>query len=120
VGQERGLGAIWGGFWGLFLGAGLFIIPGIGPILAAGPIVAVIVSALEGAVVVGALSALGAGLVGLGVPHDSVLQYETALKAGKFLVLAHGSRQEAQYAKDILMNDGLAAPTMHLPAQAGS
>ncbi len=101
-------------------GAGLFIIPGIGPILAAGPIVAVIVSALEGAVVVGALSALGAGLVGLGVPHDSVLQYETALKAGKFLVLAHGSRQEAQHAKDILMNDGLAAPTMHLPAQAGS
>ncbi len=113
-------GAIWGGFWGVFLGAALFVIPGVGPILAAGPIVAVIVGALEGAAVVGAISALGAGLVGLGVPHNSVLEYETAVKAGKFLVLAHGSRQEAERAKEILTNDGLTAPSMHLPAQAGS
>jgi len=43
-----------GGFWGLLFGSGLFFIPGLGPILAAGPIVAWIVAGLEGAVVLGA------------------------------------------------------------------
>src|ERR1700735_2619344 len=46
-------GAFWGGIWGLLFGAAFFVIPGIGPILAAGPVVAWIVGALEGAVIVG-------------------------------------------------------------------
>ena len=56
------MGAFWGGFWGLLFGSALFVIPGLGPILAAGPVVAWIVAGLEGAVEVGALGALGAGL----------------------------------------------------------
>jgi hypothetical protein len=68
----------------------------------AGPLVSWIVGALEGAVVVGGLSALGAGLYSLGIPKDSILQYETALKAGKFVLLAHGSVDDAARAKDIL------------------
>ncbi len=106
-------GAFWGGIWGLFFGAAFFIIPGFGPLVAAGPIVAAIVSALEGAVLVGAIGAFGAGLVGLGVPKNSILHYETAVKAGKFLVVAHGSRQEANHAKDILAQAGLPLPDMH-------
>jgi hypothetical protein len=47
------LGAFWGGLWGLLLGAAFFVIPGIGPVVVAGPAVAWIVGALEGAVVVG-------------------------------------------------------------------
>ena len=47
------MGAFWGGFWGLLFGSALFMIPGLGPILVAGPLVAWIVAALEGAVVVG-------------------------------------------------------------------
>lgn len=73
-------GAFWGGFWGLLFGSAFFAIPGIGPILAAGPIVGWIVAALEGAVVVGGVSAIGAGLYSIGIPKDSVLQYELALK----------------------------------------
>jgi hypothetical protein len=111
-------GAFWGGIWGLFFGAAFFIVPGIGPLVAAGPIVVAIIAALEGAVLVGAIGAFGAGLVGLGIPKNSVLQYETAVKAGKFLVLAHGSRQEAERARDILANAGLAAPDMHAPVAA--
>ena len=42
------LGAVWGGFWGLLFGAAFFAIPGIGPVLVAGPLVAWIVGALEG------------------------------------------------------------------------
>jgi hypothetical protein len=83
-------GAFWGGLWGMLFGA-FFIIPGLGPILVAGPLVAWIVGALEGAVVVGGLSALGAGLYSIGIPKDSVVKYEAALKADKFLLLAHGT-----------------------------
>ena len=98
------LGAFWGGIWGLFFGAAFFAIPGIGPVLVAGPLVAWIVGALEGAVVVGGLSALGAGLYGIGIPKDSVVKYELALKSDKFLVLAHGTADEVAKAKDIMQS----------------
>ena len=96
------MGAFWGGIWGLLFGAAFFVIPGLGPILVAGPLVAWIVGALEGAVVVGGLSALGAGLYSIGIPKDSVVKYETALKADKFLLLAHGTADEVAKARDIL------------------
>ena len=87
------VGAAWGGFWGLLIGAGAFAIPGIGPVLVAGPLVWII-GALEGAVVVGGLTAVGAGLYSIGIPKDSVLKYESALKADKFILTSsrHGSR----------------------------
>jgi hypothetical protein len=97
-----GVGAFWGWIWGLLFGSAFFLIPGIGPLLVAGPLVGWIVAALEGAVVVGGLSAIGAGLVSLGIPKDSILKYETALKADKFVVIAHGSSEEVAHAKDIL------------------
>ncbi len=81
-------GAFWGGFWGLLFGSAFFAIPGIGPVLVAGPMVAWIVGALEGAVVVGGLSAFGAGLYSSGIPKDSILQYEMALKADQFVLSA--------------------------------
>ena len=95
-------GAFWGGIWGLLFGSAFFLIPGVGPLLVAGPLVGWIVGALEGAVVVGGLSALGAGLYSLGIPKDSILQYETALKTDKFLLIAHGSVDEITGAKEIL------------------
>jgi hypothetical protein len=96
------LGAFWGGIWGMLFGAAFFAIPGIGPVLVAGPLVAWIVGALEGAVVVGGLSALGAGLYSIGIPKDSVVKYELSLKSDKFLVLAHGTADEVAKAKDIM------------------
>jgi uncharacterized membrane protein len=56
------IGAFWGGFWGLLFGSAAFAIPGLGPILVAGPLVAWIIAGLEGAAVVGGVSAVGAGL----------------------------------------------------------
>lgn len=92
-------GAFWGGLWGLLFGSAFFVIPGIGPLLAAGPLVGWIVGALEGAAVVGGLSALGAGLCSLGIPKDSVIEYETEIKAGKFVVITHGSFDEVSKAQ---------------------
>lgn len=106
-------GAFWGGLWGLLFGAAFFWVPGIGPLLVAGPLAAWIVGALEGAVVVGGLSALGAGLYSIGIPKDSVLKYETAIKTDKFLLVAHGTAAETAKARDILSTTGPSELNQH-------
>jgi hypothetical protein len=95
-------GAFWGGLWGMLFGSAFLVIPGLGPLLAAGPLVAWIVGALEGAVAVGGLSAVGAALVSAGIPRDSVVQYELAIKTDKYLLMVHGTSEEAAKARDIL------------------
>ena len=97
-------GAFWGGFWGLLFGSAFFAIPGIGPVLVAGPLVGWIIGALEGAAVVGGLSAIGAALYGMGIPKDSVLEYETALKTDRFLLMVHGTAMQVAQAKWALEN----------------
>lgn len=87
-------GAFWGAVWGLLFGSGLFLVPGIGPVMVLGPLAAWIFGALEGAAVVGGLSALGAGLYSIGIPKDSILKYENVIKMGKFLVIARGYSEE--------------------------
>jgi hypothetical protein len=106
-------GAFWGGIWGLFFGAAFFLIPGVGPLLVAGPLVSWIVGALEGAVVVGGLSAIGAGLYSLGIPKNSILQYETALKTGKFVLIAHGTQEEINRAHEIINRTNPEAAERH-------
>ena len=113
-------GAFWGGFWGLLFGSAFFAIPGIGPVLVAGPLVAWIVGALEGAAVFGGLSAIGAGLYGIGVPKDSILKYETALKTDKFLLMVHGTVPEVEKARDILETTQPIHMTLHSTAVAGA
>jgi hypothetical protein len=101
-------GAFWGGFWGLFFGGVFMTIPLVGHVIVLGYLAAVAVSAVEGAVVVGGLSALGAALYGIGVPKDSVIKYEADMKVDRFLVMAHGTDEEVERAKKIL---GAASPT---------
>jgi hypothetical protein len=107
-------GAFWGGIWGLLSGSAFFMIPGIGPLVMAGPIVAWIAGALEGAVVVGGVSAIGAGLYSIGIPKKSILQYETSLKAGKFMLVAHGTPDEVTRAKAVLSSSGASETQLHL------
>jgi uncharacterized membrane protein len=106
-------GAFWGGFWGLLFGAGFFWVPGIGPLLVAGPLVAMIVGALEQAVFVGGVSALGAALFSVGIPENSSLQYVTEIKNGKLLLVAHGTIDEVKRVKDLLRNAGVTTATLH-------
>ena len=108
------LGAFWGGFWGLLFGAAFFWVPAIGPVLVGGPLVAWIVAGLENAAIVGGLSALGAGLYSIGIPKDSVVTYEAAVKAGKYLVVAHGTSAEAAKAREILNTSKPAQVTDHV------
>ena len=96
------MGAFWGGVWGLLLAPAIFFLPGLGLMAMAGPVVSILVGALEGAVVVGGLSALGAALTQIGVAKDQVIKYETALKADKYVLMVHGSDEEVAKARSVL------------------
>jgi hypothetical protein len=106
-------GLFWGWIWGLLFGSAFFLIPGIGPIMVGGPLVTWLIGALESAVFTGGLTALGGALASIGIPKDSVLQYETAVKSSKFLLIVHGTEQEVEKAKNILMQNSAEAAIGH-------
>lgn len=96
-------GLLWGGTLGLLFGAALFVIPGIGPGLLADPLSVWVRGALGGAVTIGGLSAMGAGMYSMSLPKDSVLKYERAIETDdEFLLVAHSTAGEAAVARDIL------------------
>lgn len=99
-------GAFWGSLWGLLLGSAFFVVPGIGPIVVAGPLVAWIVGALEGAALGGGLGVVGAALASIGIPKDSIVRYERDLKSDQFLLVAHGTADEIERARSILGTSG--------------
>jgi len=106
-------GAFWGGFWGLFFGGLFMTIPLVGHVIVLGYLATVAIGGIENAVLVGGLSALGAAIYSLGIPKDSVLQYETAIKADNFLVMAHGTSGEVARAQSILGTSNPSSLTVH-------
>ncbi|MDH0747206.1 hypothetical protein N5D61_12725 [Pseudomonas sp. GD03842] len=95
-------GAFWGGIWGMLIAPAVFLLPGVGVLAMAGPVVSVLVGALEGAILVGGISVLGAVLKSIGVDDDEVVKYETALKADKYLLIVHGTPEELSKARTVL------------------
>ena len=106
-------GAFWGGLVGILFSSAFLVIPVVGHIIVLGPLVSSIIGGLEGAAVVGSTSALFAALTGLGIPKDSVIQYENDVKAGKFLVVAQGTPEEAARAKALLASSKPASVAVH-------
>ena len=106
-------GAFWGGIWGLLFGSALFMIPGFGPIMVAGPMVANIIAGLEGAAMLGGLGAISAGLYSSGIPKDSVIEYEAAVKAGQFVVLVQGTAKEVERARGLLSSPRVVDVKVH-------
>ncbi len=95
-------GAMWGGLWGLFFGGIMMTVPVVGSVVVLGHLAAMAFAAVQGAVVVGSLSALGAAIFSIGIPENSVIEYEAALKTDAFLIVAHGPVDEMARAKAIL------------------
>jgi len=110
-------GAFWGAIWGLMFGGVFLALPVIGPVIVLGHLAVLVVAAIEGvvegAVVVGALSALGAALFNYGVPKDSVIKYEAAVKADGFLVVGHGPADEMVRARAVLQGSDARSLDMH-------
>jgi uncharacterized membrane protein len=112
------LGAFWGGLWGLLFGAAFFWIPGVGQVLVAGTLAAMVVGVLEDAIVVGGLTCVGIALLNIGVPKDTALKYETEISAGKFVLIAHGTPAETEKAHTILEQHGKGVVALHAGAVA--
>jgi hypothetical protein len=106
-------GAFWGSLVGILFSSAFLVIPVVGHIIVLGPLVSSIIGGLEGAAVAGSGSALFAALVGLGIPKDSVVQYENEVKAGKFLVLAQGTPEEVTRARETLRASNPTTDALH-------
>ncbi|MCX6124744.1 MAG: DUF3341 domain-containing protein [Proteobacteria bacterium] len=92
-------GVVLGGALGWLIGAGMLAIPGVGPFIAAGPIMA----ALAGAGVGGAVLGVSGGLIGLGMPEFEAKRYESQIKNGRILLSVHcGTSDEVNRAKESL------------------
>ena len=96
-------GGILGGSLGLLAGIGALAIPGLGPFIAAGPIM----GALSGSAVGGSLGLLIGALIGSGIPEYEAKKYETGLKAGNILISVHtDTDEEIKQANDIFKKEG--------------
>jgi hypothetical protein len=96
-----GSGAVLGGALGLLAGIGALAIPGVGPLIAAGPIMA----ALAGVGVGGAVGGLTGALIGMGIPEYEAKRYEGYLKKGGIFLSVHcNTSDEISRAKEILKN----------------
>jgi uncharacterized membrane protein len=101
-----GRGAFWGTLWGMLFGSAFFLIPAVGPLVVMGPLVGWMVGALEGAAIGATTGVLGAALASIGIPDDSVVKYERAVKAGQYLVLARGTLDIVEHARVVLGTTG--------------
>jgi hypothetical protein len=106
-------GAIWGGLFGLLAGAGFLFVPGIGPLIVGGPLLSMMVGAVEGGAVLGGIEAIFAGLLHLGLSKDHLAHYEKQLKRGSCLVVLHGTIEEVVRAKDLLADKTLEHVDVH-------
>jgi len=106
-------GLFWGWMWGILFGSAFLFIPGVGLVMIGGPLVSWLIGALSTAAVVGGVSALGGALASIGIPNDSILQYETALKANKFILIVNGTVDEVEKAKNILSHNKAEEANVH-------
>ena len=96
-------GGVTGGVLGLLAGIGALAIPGVGPFIAAGPIMA----ALSGAAVGATTGGIVGGLIGMGIPEIEAKRYEDKLKTGNYLIAIHvHDGDEKDRAKQIFRNAG--------------
>lgn len=109
-------GAFWGGMWGLFFGGLFMTVPIVGHVVVLGYLAATVLSGVESAVMLGGMSAIGAAIYSLGIPKDSVIRYEAAVKADGFVVMVRGDAAEVGHAREILATSGPTSLDVHAQA----
>jgi uncharacterized membrane protein len=98
-----GAGGLLGGTLGLLVGIGALAIPGLGPFIAAGPLLA----ALSGAAAGAAVGGISGALVGMGIPEIEAKSYEGKLRSGNVLIAVHTDSSEQQKAaREVLKRNG--------------
>ena len=95
-------GAFWGALWGMLTGGVLLWVPGFGPLVASGHILAALAGMLEGAATLGSISAFTAWLIDQGVETTLAHKFQDLLEQNKILVIVHGDEDAVKMAEDIL------------------
>ncbi len=98
-------GVVWGVLWGMLAGAtGLFVLPGIGPLLAAGPVVETLGGAIASATMTGnamagatVLTQLASALHMIGVPSSAIEQIHRAIESGHYVIMLHCDPNQADH-----------------------
>jgi hypothetical protein len=106
------LGAFWGGVWGMLDGSAFFVIPGIGQVLVAGPLVAAIVRGMEGEFLIPPANALSAGFSQCKLPKERSGAFESAIRGSQFVIAAHGAPFETIAFTEVLTSMGHAVQAM--------
>jgi uncharacterized membrane protein len=106
-------GTVWGGIFGLLTGAFVSVVPGFGPLVAAGHIIPALAGALGGAMAVGPAAALGAWMADFAVEEAERLRYHKYLEEGKVLVIVRGDEATVAKARETLEALGGAEVKVH-------
>jgi hypothetical protein len=107
AGQGAGAGAWIGGLFGLLAGGAFLLVPGVGPVVVAGSLAAVLLGGAEGAAVGAVGGGLFGALAGWGISRQHILKYTEHLQGGKYLVIANGTTEEIARAEQILRKGDL-------------
>jgi hypothetical protein len=108
-------GAWVGGIFGLLVGAAFLWVPGLGPLVVAGSLSSALLGGLEGAVAGAAFTGVLGWLASIGISKEHILKYEESVKAGRYLVIAHGTADDAKKARAILEGTRPAELNVHSP-----
>jgi hypothetical protein len=100
--ELRKLGAFWAELCGALYGSVVFLVPGVGPIVLAGPLTSRVMEAARRGAVVGWLGVICAALESIGIQHESARRYATHLQAGKFVLIVHGPAGDVERSRSLL------------------
>ncbi len=94
--------ALWGGLWGVIFNPAFMCIPGASSLTAGGILFTTFANGLSTSLFTGGFPALGTALYSIGIPRNSIINYETAVKMKKHLLIVHGTYDEVEHAGNIL------------------
>lgn len=101
-----GIGAWWGGLFGVLIGSAFLWIPGFGPLVVMGALASSFLGMLEGAALGAVSGGLLGALVGYGMSREKALKYESIVREGNYLVMAHGNEALSETARQVLEDVG--------------
>ena len=107
-------GAFWGGLWALFLGGMFVTVPFVGNVVVLGYFATMLIAAIGKAAVGGELNVLGTGFFSLGIPKNIIIEYEAAIRADSFVVMACGDADQMAQAREILAGTPASRIDAHL------
>ena len=116
--SSASVGVAWGGIRGMLVGSGFLRMPGVGSLLVAGPLLTGVVRSLGAVVGPDKLGALAAALNELGIPKDSILRCQAALKSGKVVLIAEGSAMAMILAREVFRRTPVEVIEQHVRLSA--